>query len=170
MANVSVRMSFSFEDLIGVPASLILFGTAVDTVTAAQLKTDLISMENALHAISDDGIVSSEIAILFDPGTDKIPGSDSVSEQGLNLNFNQTVVSYAYGVWIPSVKDALIVDGKVDLTASEITDFTTIMADGLAHVSMLSNYQNDVETLRNAAESFRKLRRRASKVTRSIPS
>jgi len=170
MPNVSVRMSFSFQDVIGVPASLILFGTAVDTVTAAQLKSDLIDMVGILHAISLDGIVASDVAIVYDPGLIKIPGVDSESERGVNINFAQTNVIYSYGVWIPGLDPALVVDGKVDVANSAFTDFATAMGSGLTHISMLSDYQNDVETMRNAAETFRKLRRRASKVTRVIPS
>ncbi len=167
MANINFVISTSFKDIIGVPASLPLYGVVADTVTVAQVITDLNTLRDQLHAISDDGIVNLSLGLLDNVSSVLTPGADSVSEQGLNLSFDQSGSNYAYGVWIPSLKDALIVDGHVDMGDAAITDFQASMVTGLTYLDFTSPYGNTLVGLINGAESFRKLRRRADKLTKA---
>jgi hypothetical protein len=170
MSQIPARLSFSWIDHIGVPGSTELFATVDSTGTVATMITDFQGFIDDIVALSDDGLVQASIALLADVSGLGTPAADSESEQGLLLNFSQTGSRYKFGVWVPGLKDTLVVDGKIVVSGGAVAAFDSLMSAGSGIITSVSKYLLPIAGMVDAAQSFRKLRRRSAKVTKTAGS
>jgi hypothetical protein len=167
MAQVGAIISYSFVDQIHVPASTPFYVLVDDTQTVADVMTKLQADIALVAGITDDGIASVKLELEANVSAYLTPAADSESEQGLLINLNQANSIYAQPEWIPALKDSLVVGGKVVITAGGPIDLLLAQLTALGGVyEYVSKYKNRIFSLRDAAQSFRKLRRRSEKITK----
>lgn len=153
------------RDELGVPASLPFYAKVADTTTLAQLATDVDSLVTLVAAVTLDSIsaqASVKIGSLIAP----TPDAGAESERGAILNMDQAGTTRAYGFWVPGLDPTLVVDGKIVIGSGAIKDLTDAITAGISHLGFTSEFGNDVGALLDGAEAFRKLRRRAEKLTK----
>jgi hypothetical protein len=169
MGLVQGLLSIKYTDPIHVPASTPAYIQVDDTNTVADIMTKAQADLLLWKALTDDGIVGFSLDLQADVSAVSTPAADANSEQGLLTNFNQVNSQYASPYWIAGLKDTLIVNGHIDLAAGAIVNWVGMMTTLGGVYEYVSKYHNHLTALRDAAEAFRKLRRRAEKVTKSTP-
>lgn len=166
MSNAFGYISVGFIDSEGVPASTHLPVLSDNTKTLAAIAADVGTIATALAALSEDGLTEVKYTLVVD-STRTTPTADSDSQEGLLINYNVQNTKYPQEVWVPALIDALTVNGKIDLSNAALLAFTN------AYTALTTTFGCNgssliITTLRDAAEAFRKLRRLATKKSRSI--
>lgn len=168
MALVQALLSVRYTDPIHVPASTPMYIEVDDSKTIAEVITKMQADLLIWKGLTDDGIDGFSVSLEADTSATATPAADANSEQGLLVNFNQANSKYAFGVWVAGVKDTLIVNGKVVITDPAIGAFEGMIDAIGGTYEYFSKFYNKLDTLRDAAEAFRKLRRRAEKITKAF--
>jgi hypothetical protein len=166
MANVLGWLQVGYIDAVGVPASTRVFVLYDDTATLATLRTQASAILAAETGLSEDGITDVKMVVNLATPVISSPVADSDSNEGLLMNWRVTGSRYPQEVWVPAHIDSLIVNGKIDLTNTELLNFEAAYTSQ-ANISPANEFGIALTTLRDAAESVRKLKRIATKNTRS---
>ncbi len=165
MPNIPTLLSVELLDALGVTVSMDTFYEVPDTTTLADLNTYLAAYLPKLDAITDSKIT----AATFKPrgtlpgGLKASPDEDAENERTGLFNFSQSAVPYKNGIDVPGISDALIVNGKIDLTATAVTDWVSIITTTTQGLINVSKFLNALQTLLDALISFRKHRRAESR-------
>src|SRR5260221_14447787 len=120
MPNIPTLLSVELLDALGVTVSMDTFYEVPDTTTLADLNTYLAAYLPKLDAITHSKIT----AATFKPrgtlpgGLKASPDEDAENERTGLFNFSQSAGPYKNGIDVPGISDALIVNGKIDLTAT----------------------------------------------------
>lgn len=166
MAVRKAIVSFSFVDKIGVPASSNFYADVDDTKTVAQVITDAGLLAVDMQDISNASLIEYRVELINVVVGPPAAADTSESERGLLINFRQTGSAYKYGLWVPSVDPALIVDGHVVVTTGAIAALASLIEAPMTALTIVSKYFLTLPSIADAAEAFRKLRRRAEKITK----
>jgi hypothetical protein len=171
MANVFSSLSVELLDELGVTTSMDLFYQAVDTVTLADLNSFAAAVLPDLDAITGSQIMKATYKVgLTLPGSLKSsPAAGSKNEQTGLFQMAQATVPYTDGVDVPGLSDTLIANGKIDLTASAITDWISDLTTTIQSQIPISKFRYALTALRSALISFRKHRKAESRISREIP-
>src|SRR5258708_32823818 len=129
MPNIPTLLSVELLDALGVTVSMDTFYEVPDNTTLADLNTYLAAYLPKLDAITDSKIT----AATFKPrgtlpgGLKASPDEDAENERTGLFNFSQSAVPYKNGIDVPGISDALIVNGKIDLTATAVSCWGSII-------------------------------------------
>jgi hypothetical protein len=166
MATQHGYITIGFVDSTGVKASTNIPVSLDDTATLAVLQSAATALVAAAAALSECGVTEWRLAIIGSTTGLTTITPDSDANEGLLLNMNQAVIPRPQEYTIPSLIDALLVNGKIDGTNATLLAFTTLLAaaNPLRGVSIA---WNNITTPRDAAEAFRTLKRQATKKTRT---
>lgn len=168
MATLHGIISMGMIDSTGAKASVEgLFVQLDDSATLATIMAAGQAIVAATAALSEDGLQEWTLRIRGSTTGLTTVTPDSDSEEGLGINMNQTGNPYPQEIWIPAMIDALLVNGKIDLTNALLTAWTALLA-AANPLRGESKAFNVLTTLRDAAEAFRTLKRQARKKTKSI--
>jgi hypothetical protein len=165
MANIPALLSVELLDALGVTVSMDTFYEVPDTTTLADLNTYLAAYLPKLDAITDSKIVGAT----FKPrgtlpgGLKASPDEDAENERTGLFNFSQANVPYKNGIDIPAISDAVITNGKIDLTATAVTDWVSIITTTTQGLINVSKFLNALNALLDALISFRKHRKAESR-------
>lgn len=165
MGNAHIIVSVSYEDDLGVPASTPLYGLLDDGTTIATMLTDVGAIIADIKAVSTAKIVGVSVGV--EATVSDTLGDDPECERGLNLSF-ETDTTRDWGIWFASLDPALVVDGKVVTASGAVKTLSDALVAGSGTITWESAYRNGLTALETAAESFRKLRRNAEKLTKVI--
>jgi len=159
VANYVGNFGFSVVDELNVRASATLPITFADTVTLAQLATAWNAMEALLQAIIDGSIDSGGVNFGFNVSSPAAAGAGSRVEQNGIFNFLVGTTGKRFGIAAPSLADAVISGGVIDL-GSPVSDFTNAVTAAITGGGSYSTPQGvDLGALVDAFISFRKHRR-----------
>lgn len=159
MANYVGNFGFSVVDELNVRASATLPITFADTVTLAQLATAWNTMEGLLQAIIDGSIDSGGVNFQFNVSSPSAAGAGSRVEQNGIFNFLVGTTGKRFGIATPSLADAVISGGMIDL-GSPVSAFTAAVTASITGGGSYSTPQGvDLGALVDAFISFRKHRR-----------
>ena len=165
MATQFGHVSIQYLDALGVTVSSPVYVDIDDTKTVAAALADASTIAQAVDNITDAQITEVKLVIVGGmPGAGKsapVAGSE-VERTGL-FNFSQTGSPYKYGVDIPAMAEAKIVNGKIDLTNSDITNFVTVLTTAGAVLTAVSTAIKTLVRLKDALLTFRKHRKAESK-------
>jgi hypothetical protein len=171
------QYSFTIKDKSGVPATCLVY-VAYDAVTetVGALAGNIAALGGLLDAITDGVITDCRIIIDVapDPSWKTVAVANTDTEQTGLFNFNQANSKYVQGVDVPCFKDSLIVSGRINLAATAVANWITNLTsnDGIGLSTTVfanSKFSNALESLRDAAVTFRKRRRERSKVSFETP-
>lgn len=160
-------ITIGFIDSTGVKASTNIPVSLDDTATLAVLQAAGQALVAAAAALSEDGVVEWRLSIRGSTTGLTVVGADSDSNEGLLLNMNQANNPAPQEYTIPAMIDALLVNGKIDVTNAFLTAFTGLLA-AANPLRAISEARNNITTARDAAEAFRKLKRQATRKTRAL--
>lgn len=167
MANIDLDLSISGVDSIGVAASAHFYGQAPDTSTLADLVTGFENFLTDYGDLSALALKSASVSISVDPTAFSHTAADSNAEAGLLLNLSQTSLKYKYGIWVPAVHRSIISGGHINLSDSALVATMSLLTGGSSPITFLSEARKTLVALVDASEAFRKLRRKAEKITKS---
>lgn len=168
MANVSGLISFSIKDALGVETSLPLYFEAADTVTLAQIQADAHIAQDNLDSIIDGQIISNEVKLNMSLDTANIktsPVSTAEVERNALFNYSQANYKYKQGFAVPTIADAVIAFGKVDLSNSAVLTFVNMLINSLTYIKFTSKFLQSLLALLDVVISFRKHRKRETAVS-----
>jgi hypothetical protein len=165
MATVHGLVTVSFEDGLGVPASVAVNFTLNDAATVADAVSGAVALAGFLNDVSDDAILGSTVQI-FTGDTAAIT-SGAETNEGVNISMETSALTRDWAIWVPALKDALIVDDHINIATGAIFNLAAELVTPSGVLFWETPYQNTYTALESAAESFRKLRGLASKKTKS---
>lgn len=166
MASVLGQITIGYRDALGVKSSSNIPVVIDDTKTLAAITTDVLTIANAEIALSECAVTEVRFQVVpTNPGP-LTPTADSDANEGLLINYNATGTNYPQEIVVPSYIDALLVNGKIDLTNATLIAFTSALTTSVA-VKGSNKYLMLLTSVRDAAEVQRKLRRQATKLSRS---
>jgi len=170
MATIVGSVSFTGMDALGVPTNFNGDFTFDDTKTAAQISTYVNDLFDHFTPTSDAGW--DKIAVTLYPTVNNVTtiNSDSIAERTGLLNFSQSGSRFKYGVDTESIAQSLIVDGKIDLSAAAVADWTAYLVAAHSGFTFLSKAANALSALVDAVISFRKKRKLESRRSFEVPS
>lgn len=154
-------LSIELQDNLGVPASHDLFVNVPDTATVA----NLVTYGQAYCAVLDpvtsaEGVVAHFTVNFPSTGLKTAPLATSEVERTGLFNFSQAGSRYKFGVDVPSIADAVIATGKIDLTNTGVIAWKNfILAAGAGGIQAASKFSNLLSGLLDALISFRKHRK-----------
>jgi len=137
---------------------------AEDTVTLADLSAASGTLVNKEHAISDDAITGVEVTLLFDITETLTSGAET--PEGVNIALETSAPSRDWTLWIPSLKDSLVVGGKVNIASGAIFDFAAELVTPTGTLTWETPYLNAYTALESAAKSSHKSRK-LNKISKS---
>lgn len=168
MATQRGNVSFKLLDANNARGSTNMQLTIDDTKTIAELLGDIQDMSLLVDGVTGAYIEGVTVSIDYNPvGTKGDPSPDIDLNQTMTMNFRQTGNPYSQGIVIPGVADFLVVGGKIDLTATQVTDLVTFIETAQTAIRVVGRAFSALYDLLDALLSFRKLRRASSR--RSYP-
>lgn len=170
MANTPT-MSYSLLDRLGVKADVQLYvAYNPATATPTTLNTAWVAYGSAIDAATSSQIVGGHILIPQAPdgGWKAAPaGSGNKNNEVINIDFANGTNQYATEVLLPAYLDTFIVNGKVDMTVTELAALITAIVDVNGVVTAESRDGHDLTAARAAFLTSRK-RRRMRTLTESL--
>lgn len=167
MANTQYAIfSYSFIDELGTKASMSVPAMVDPTTgTPAALSTEWVALGTQLDLNSDALITGGAISIVKVPdgGWKDSPAAGSRVEQTGLFNFTNATSKYKFGVDIPSVANADIVDGKISLTLTNVANLLGELIGAFTGGVFTNTSQYPLAALADALLSFRKRRRQLSR-------
>lgn len=164
--------SYTFQDELGTKASayvpVYFDGTLV---TPTILKTQWTTMGTNLDGMTSAQIISGSINIVpaVSGSWKDTPDAGSRVEQTANFNFANAVTKYKYGVNIPSLANAAIDGGQIDLANTDVAAFIAQVIAGFTNGNFVNTGIHILTALADAFISFRKHRRQVDRATYEVP-
>jgi len=157
--------SFSIVDELNVRATATLPISFDDAVTLAQLHTGWAAMKTAIQAIVDGSVDKGGVNFGFPVTSPTAAGAGSRVEQNGVFNFAVSTTGKRFGIATPSLADAVISGGLIDLAApvATFTDLVTAAITGGGSYTTPDGV--DLGALVDAFISFRKHRRQLRATT-----
>lgn len=159
------HVAVTFLDALGVSTTQAYYVDYDDTKTIAAAVGEAQSLAQDLDNVSDSQITEVKLQIVGTlPGAGKsAPVSTAENERTGLLNFSQTGSPYKYGVVIPAIADSKIVNGKIDLTNTDITNLITLLTTAGTVFTYVSTAIKALAKIVDALLSFRKHRKAESR-------
>jgi hypothetical protein len=165
MPTVPVQFSITERDGLGTEAANCFYGEADDGATAAQLAAQWASVAALQDAITDGQIIRGSVTLHQLPGAGlkaaPLPGSRV--EQTAVFNLSATGTTRRNGFDIPTLSDAVILAGKVDLANALVTAFWNGLAATGGIVRFTNAYGQPLITLIDVLLSFRPKRKQLAR-------
>jgi hypothetical protein len=163
MANPLVY-SFTLLDANGVKASTPAYyvPTAPSTITMANLVTDWAGLGDVLDDATNAQIVDGRILLpmsVTGHGWKTAPVAENDVSDVININFNNAATRYAMEFLLPNFLQAMLTNGKVDLTNVALTALINFLVSGAANGAFSNTAGQDLTALRDAFQTDRKHRR-----------
>jgi len=138
---------------------------ADDTKTLAAIVGDVLALQIAVDGISDSEIVGSSINLTtgFSTAIKTTPATTAENERTGLFNFSQTGTPYKFGLDVPSIAEATITNGKIDLSNSSILAFKAAILTAGAALTVVSTAIHSLVALLDALITFRKHRKAESR-------
>jgi len=163
MAEIIASLSFSGFDALGVPTNFNIDFEADDTKTLAQVATWANDTFDHFTPTSDAGWGGIGIHLYPVVNNPTDPQTTSIAERTGLFNFSQAAGRFKYGSDIESIASDLIVNGKIDLTATEVTNWVDYVVAAHSGFILISKAANALVGLLDAIISFRKKRKLESR-------
>jgi hypothetical protein len=162
MAQVPVEVSASIVDAWGIPASTVMYASADNTKTLADLETEMGSWVTALDNATD-GVIKQARVTLFPalPGGVKAAAGSRVEQTGV-LGFLATGSDKRYSAAIPALSNgATVLNG--DRIVLTVTDPIGLLIKILTTVGTVLSWCNEhyqlIQKFVDALVSYRKKRK-----------
>jgi hypothetical protein len=164
--------SYSIVDELGTKANItvpVMLDPAVSTPT--NMSTEWTTLGGLLDSAIGGQIVGGSMAIVkpADGGWKASPAAGSRVEQTGLLNFLNATTKYKFGVDLPSLKDAAISAGKVNLGYTAISDLITALTTSFNYGVFANTGQYPLTALIDALLTFRKRRKQLSRSSFEVP-
>lgn len=156
MAVVHGIASVRFTDGAGIPAAVAVNFVTDDTTTLSGVATAAGILVNKEHAISDDAITGVEVTLLLDITETLTSGAET--PEGVNIALETSAPSRDWTLWLPALKDSLVVGGKVNIASGAIFDFAAELVAPTGDLTWETPYLNAYTALESAAKSNHKFR------------
>jgi hypothetical protein len=167
--DTAVTVSVGIVDSLGTEASNTYYAE-VDgaAVTAAGLLTMWNTLAQKVDAVVGGQIVRGHVSVVANPATvaspalKTAPTAGSRVEQTAVLNFSDVISSKKFGEAVPSLADANITGGKINLTAGQpVPLLVSFLTTASSTIAWANANQQTLVALVDAVISFRKRGRRS---------
>jgi len=170
LATIIGSVSFTGQDALGVPTNFNADISFDDTKTAANISTYVNDLFDHFTPTSDAGWDSIAVTLYPTVNNPTSVGPDSIAERTGLFNFSQAAGRFKYGVDVESIAESLLVNGKIDLTATEITNWVDYLVAAHTGFTLISKAAQALVALIDALISFRKKRKLESRRSFEVPS
>jgi hypothetical protein len=161
VANVHGFVTVKFTDAAGIPASVAVNFVADSATTIGTAITDAETLATLLNGISDDAITGAEVRIFDEVSHAIVSGAET--PEGVNITMETSAVNRDWAIWVPSLKDSLVVSGTINIASGAIFDFAAELVTPSGSLTWETPYENAYAALESAAKSSHKLRNLAGK-------
>jgi hypothetical protein len=168
MANtLQGRFSYTVIDELGTESSVPFYVLLDPALTVGDMLVDAnTTTAQALDKLTDGQITQVRAAVLSNPiGVKNAPIAASRVEQTGLFNFFNTSNTRRFGEALAAFKSSLIVNGKINLSATDVVNFITLLTTAFADGEYATNEYIPLAggSLADALLSFRKRRRQLSR-------
>lgn len=166
-----LALTYEIQDNLGVPATHVLYLTGATSLTLANLQTFANDYTPLIDAIIDGEIIGIHMKVpLTISGAKGAPVSpgNAVEETGL-FNFEQSGSNYKNGVDVPSFAASKIVNGKIDLSDTDVASWKAFILATTVGLTVVSKFANALVALLDSVITFRKKRKLENKRSYEVP-
>ncbi len=162
MPGQNGMLSVQLTDDSGVTASHNIFLYVDDDAQAiSTIVTTVQSYLAVLDAVTDAKITGAGFTLNVDlpAGLKATAVADSNVEETFLANFSQEGFVYKYGIDVPAASQAMITNGKIDLSNIDFAAWRTWIVSIHGHWQVLSKFLNAITGLLDVLITFRKHRK-----------
>jgi len=166
-----VRFTWPIQDSLGITTTSDLFVEVPDTFTLASVFSQMRDYGAVLDPITGGLIKDGYYTVQVTRSTayKSAPVAGSEVEKTFLANFSQTGSTYKYGVDVPAIASALIVDGRIDLANTDLGAWVAWLTAAHSGLQAVSKFALTLIALVDALISFRKHRKAESRRSIVIP-
>jgi len=165
MAVIHGFVSVRFTDASGIPASTSVNFVTDDTTNLSGIGTAAGTLVNKLHGISDDAITDVKVQLTYDITESITSGAET--KEGVNIALETSAPTRDWTLWVPALKDSLVVAEKLVIASGAIFDLADELISPTGDLTWETPYLNAFTALESAEKSGHKLRRLDSKKSKS---
>ena len=162
MANIDGTLEYQIQDDNGLVNPAQFYILVADTVTLAELQTELNTMTPKIAAVVDGATPKINMTLHFGVTSgNATPVAESNNQEGANLTFKVNDTKYPLSVHIPNFKDSLAVQGQI-ANAGATATLITYLISGVTEWDFTDRDRNMFASFLRGRSSFRKLRHQLS--------
>lgn len=165
------QFSFTILDQLGTKASMVIYALADPTKTIANLAADWETWAGLIDLIIGGQILHGTARLVLAPsgGEKGAPAAGSRVEQTGVFDLLNGVTPHKYGEAVPSIADAVIASGRIDLTDANVANFFTALHTATANTEPTNNSFQALTAESDAFLSFRKRRKQLDRSSFETP-
>ena len=169
MANYIGTLSGQIVDSYGIPGQTAVTVEIPDSVTLAEIASDVASFYDDLQPITQGVVLGATLKLDF-PKAGAVPGyATGDIEKGGLFNFNNATDTFATGILTPDISPSVLNgSGLIDLTNADITTWITWLTTAHTAITVVTKGIRALTTLRDALISFRKHRKPLTRKTKEL--
>jgi hypothetical protein len=157
-----VLFSYTIQDRFGTKTTTQVPGyVEASTMTVAGLKTEWTTVGTDIDAISDAMLIGGRVNVVFpaDGAWKDTPGADSFDERTGVFNFFNDATKYKFGIKIPSISNAVLANGKIDLSNADVAALIAALVTVFTHGEFVNPGLHTLVALADAFLAARKYRK-----------
>lgn len=166
MAIIFGDLGLSIVDYTRERTSVPVYWSAADTVTLAQLITDLAAVATAVNPLTAGNVQEALARIVVSGYTSTGPsGPETIEQVGLLQFRTNGTFPRAYGLAVPAIlnTDLLTNSKKLNLANVNIAALTTLLIGGGTHTTYCDSHGHTLLSINKGNMVFRKHRKIASR-------
>jgi hypothetical protein len=169
VATVLFGFSYRIRDAEGIIVSKEFFASAEDTVTIANVQAFSDAYTALLDTLTEGEIIQATVRVILTlTGLKGAPVADSDVQETLLTSYIQSGTFSKWGDDIPAEIDALIVNGRVDLTNALLVAYAAFLVAAHSGFTPASRYGHPLVALYSGTETFRTLRKQLNAKSRTL--
>lgn len=169
MVAVLGQFSYRIKDAEGVIANKETYAVFDDTKTFANIQAYSDAYAAVLDPLTEGEIIQATFrVVLTTTGLKSAPVADSDNQETLLLSFIQSGSFYKWGDDTPAEIDAVIVNGRVDLTNATLVAYTAFMTSAHSGFTPAGRMGNALVALYSGAETFRTKRKQLNAKSKTL--
>jgi hypothetical protein len=169
MATLLGALSYRLKDAEGIIYNHDVFFTFADSAALTAVEAFAAAYAGVLDGLTECQIIKQTLrVVLGTSGLKSAPVADSDGQETLLLNFALATSFYSYGDDIPGELDAVIVNGRVDLTNTALAAYTTFMTAAHSGFTPTNEFGEAIAAVNSGAETFRKKRKQLNSRSKTL--
>jgi len=159
MATQQGLLSVSMVDYLGTKVTHDVFVSLDDSQTLSSLLAIVGTYQGLLASINGLEELGTQLRINVTAAGNATPTTGVESEKTGLFQFSQNASRYIASLDVPGIAETKIVDGKIDLSDSDVVAWLAFVIGTRTGLNINSKYKNALLQNRSAAITFRKHRR-----------
>lgn len=163
------QFSYRIKDAEGIYANKQMYAVFQSSHSFDDIQAFSDAYAPLLDAITEGEIVNATFrVVLTTSGLKSSPVGDSDVQEDILISFEKNGSFYSYGDVVPAYIDAINVNGRVDLTNTDLAAYTAFAIAAHSGFAMSDSNGFDLVAVKSGVETFRKKRKQLNARSKTI--